>query len=423
MRTLRVIQSGLALLAPAILLLGGGREPACGWAAEPPGPSAPKMEGAGGAGPAAGQSSSEAQTDVPGNSLGQTNAAHARPGAEVSLVKSIKVLTEQGGRVDWCHKLNLIASDRKGSNGYYDVYTMAPDGSNVQGVTEHHPDLPHRHAGQPAWHPSGEYLLFQAEKAQPAGAMFVDVGAHPGAGVYNDLWVMNWQTRTVTRVVEVPNDGNHGTLHPHFRDDGRKLSWSEMYEAAHFFTKGKEFGLWRLKVADFSVGPDGPVVTNVREFQPLGEGFYENHGFSPDGRKLIFTTNAKLQDQSAYRREDICVLDLEKNEVATLTSANYNEHAIFSPDGRHIIWMSNADNPNLGTDYWIMNADGSGKQRLTFFNQPGRAEYNKGVMTLAADFSWGPDGRTIVAYYHTGLDGREVTLLIELAPLALGIKD
>ncbi len=52
------------------------------------------------------------------------------------------------------------------------------------------------------------------------------------------------------------------------------------------------------------------------------------------------------------------------------------------------------------TDWWIMNADGSGKRRLTYFNQEGRSHL---VVwgTVAADFAWLPDGRRLLGYYHT----------------------
>jgi hypothetical protein len=41
----------------------------------------------------------------------------------------------QGGRIDWSAKLNLVAYDTISANGYYDVHTMNPDGSNDQCLT------------------------------------------------------------------------------------------------------------------------------------------------------------------------------------------------------------------------------------------------------------------------------------------------
>ena len=39
-------------------------------------------------------------------------------------------------------------------------------------VTCGHPDLPGRHTGQPAWHPSGRWLVVQAEKRRHAKVRF-----------------------------------------------------------------------------------------------------------------------------------------------------------------------------------------------------------------------------------------------------------
>jgi len=44
-----------------------------------------------------------------------------------------------------------------------------------------------------------------------------------------------------------------------------------------------------------------------------------------------------------------------------------------------------------------MNADGSNKHRLTYFNQLGAPEY-RSTENIASDLSWSPDGKSIVAY-------------------------
>jgi len=81
----------------------------------------------------------------------------------------------------------------------------------------------------------------------------------------------------------------------------------------------------------------------------------------------------------------------------------WDEHAHFSPDGRTILWMTSKSQPyklradDLKTDYWLMNADGSNKRRLTYFNQPGHPHFMKeGV--AAADGAWSPDGSRFAAY-------------------------
>ena len=312
-------------------------------------------------------------------------------------VKSIQTVKKNGGRVDWSHSgNNLIAFDKKGEDGYYDVYTVNPDGSNERCLTCNHPDLPNKNIGQPAWHPNGKYIVMQVEKAVHKAVH--PISTNPGAGMFNDLWIIDVKTRKATLLWKVPNNRNSGVLHPHFSNDGTKLSWSEMYEGPDIRKKDKMAGYWKLKVANFVVPPTrAPMLRNIHEFMPGKMAFYENHGFSPDDTKLIFCSNKR--GTSVSERNDIYVMDLGDESITQLTDEAYNEHAIYSPDGGKIVWMSSRDNINRGTDYWIMNPDGSGKQRLTYFNKPGHSHY-KGKKIKAADFSWSPDGKRIAAYYH-----------------------
>ena len=75
---------------------------------------------------------------------------------------------------------------------------------------------------------------------------------------------------------------------------------------------------------------------------------------------------------------------------------------MYSPDGTQILWMSNQDNGATGgTDWWIMNADGSDQRRLTYFNQPGTAHYRGKV--CATDASFSPDGRSFAGYIRNSL--------------------
>ena len=238
--------------------------------------------------------------------------------------------------------------------------------------------------------------MLQAEKKKHRRVF--SPATNPGAGHFNDLWVLNVETGNATILYEIPNDKNHGVLHPHFSTSGTKLSWSEMYEKPSMFKKDKVVGYWKLKVADFVVPSVGiPMLENISEFMPGEMAFYENHGFSPDDTKLIFCGNKK--GTSVFEHTDIYTMDLETQSITQLTNEAYNEHAIFSPDGEKIVWMSDKDNRNGGTDYWLMNPDGSEKTRLTYFNQPGHPHY-MGKKITAADSSWSPDGKRIVGYYH-----------------------
>ncbi|MDP3772436.1 MAG: hypothetical protein Q8Q94_03620 [bacterium] len=306
-----------------------------------------------------------------------------------------------GGRVDWSPQ-NLIAFDRKNGDGIYQVFTRKPDGSDETCLSCKNSQLTGRGVGQPAWHPSDEFIVFQVEKNEHPEGAFIKRQLNPGVGVFQDLWAMNVKSNQVYPLTNIPIGAGYGVLHPHFSSDGKKLAWSEMYEKPSL-KKGYEFGKWKLKIADFQVDKNGVRLANIQEYQPGDDVFYENHGFSPDSRQLAFSSNLK-KGTVVLSNNNIYLMDLRTKKLTQLTNKDYNEHAQFSPDGKKIIWITNKDNVNHGTDYWIMNANGSGKQRLTYFNTPGHSQQHNldiGSRETAADSSWSPDGNRFVAFYFT----------------------
>jgi hypothetical protein len=335
---------------------------------------------------------------------GGTDTSTSGSGGAASTTAAIETLLEDGGgRVDWLVNADIIAYDARGADGCYDVLLMDPLGGPIcadAGCTSNcltcqNEALTAGTVGQPAWHPSGKYLVVQVEKASHPGDR-CSVGTNPGAGAYSDLWFVDATTAEAALAVEVPLSLDCAVLHPHFSRDGTMLSWAQMVERPSLFVPGKEFGLWELRVADVDETAGLPTLTNVRSFTPNGPRWYENHGFSPIGARLIFTSS---EDGLAVpKTANIYTLDLADGDVQKLTTAGYNEHGQFSPDGAFVVWMSGAD-VFESTDYWIMNADGSDKRRISFFNDPSSPDY-QGQETIAADFSFGASSSTFVAYAH-----------------------
>lgn len=325
--------------------------------------------------------------------------ASVKPEAEqANLIANVVMLKTRGGRVDWSPvDDDLIAFDREGDDGYYDVYTMRTDGTEEFCLTCDRPELPGRHMGNPAWHPSGRWIVFQAEKREHPGA---SLSALPGLGKHNDLWVGSRDGEQFYQLTDTPANGDSGTLHPHFSKDGRRISWSEMVHRAKPLRAERRFGLWQLKIGDFVIGRSGPALVNVKSFQPGGPAFYENHGFSPDGRTLLYTSNQR--GGRLFKENKIYALDLATGASQILTDNDaYNEHAIYSRDGRRILWATSFQNSRRGLDWWVMDADGSDKQRVTNFNDP-RSRFFSGL-SVTADASWSPRGDRFVGYVQDNL--------------------
>ena len=80
--------------------------------------------------------------------------------------------------------------------------------------------------------------------------------------------------------------------------------------------------------------------------------------FSPDGRRIAFETN---RDGNF----EIYTMDAEGHSPARVTNSPSTDRSpAWSPDGRRIAFLSDRDRPP-NFDVYVMNADGSGLQRLT----------------------------------------------------------
>ena len=338
------------------------------------------------------------------------------------LIAGIKVVHEAGGRVAWSKDGKWIAMDRKHADGYYDVSILRPDGSNERCITcDANAVLGRGHHGQPAWHPTGRYIVFQSQKAEDAGHIGRDIAALPGAGHHSDLWLADLETGEFHRLTQTAPGGASGVLHPHFSRDGRRLSWTDGLTAASLSDRRQFAGFWQLKLADFRVTSKGPELHNVTTLKPGGDAFYENHGFTKDGGKLIFTSSFEMGKRDHFLNSTrIYEVDLTTNKVTRLAAEGYNETAHVTPDGEHIVWMTSRGNANRGTDYWVMKLDGSGKRRITDFNNPRLPGFRRRAIT-AADHSFAPDGKRFVAYLQSNLltqDGMTVILSLDTARTA-----
>jgi Tol biopolymer transport system component len=328
----------------------------------------------------------------------------------------VSLVEQRGGRVDWGAN-NLIAYDCTDDSNHFQTWVMNPDGSGAHCLSSQNQQLAQLDNGNPAWHPSGNYIVLEASDmpavpmATTSPARFKRVTS-PGMGFDNDLWLMSPDGTLASQLTHLAK--RQGVLHPHFAHLSNLLLWSEMESA----TPQK----WVMRLAKFAVGDNGPQLSDLQTLDPLGNAFYETHCFSPDDRSILFSTTKEPGD---FEHMYIVRLELATGHTVTLTDpaqGQWNEHAQYSPDGSKIIWISsegipqNPTNPNnpanpnkifVKTDYWMMNADGSNKHRLTYFNEPGAPEYRPS-QNIASDLSWSPDGKSIVACLQMRRPGDKV---------------
>lgn len=345
------------------------------------------------------------------------------------VVMEIRTIKEYGKSVDWLHQENQILTARPLLDGYYDLLIFSMDEPDQETYLTHHaPGAPQKHNGNPAWHPSGDYIVFTAEN-EDVDSQY-DFYAIPGRGVNCNLWLANREGTSFWQLTfhKTSTDADApGVLHPQFAHDGEKLFWAERIMG----DPDTLWGRWVLRIARFVNDENGlRLHEDIQTFTPGDQNaFYESHAFSHDGNRILFSGNLEAgQEETGL---DIYEMDLESNMINRLTCSfsDWDEHAHWSPNGKKIAWMSSSlldvkypedMGPQdwryyLATELWLMDADGSGQKRMTFFNEPGHP-HQRAERTVVSDSAWGPDGKSLLVllanFDGTGPDSRSSAQLV-----------
>ena len=328
-------------------------------------------------------------------------------------LEQITTLLTEGLRPQWSHDGNWIAYDHLENNGSYDVYRIHPDDTGNECLTCGRNEVP-KSNGAPNFHPTDRYLVFSAEKKKHGRIPPFSTVDDPGAGIYHDLTVLDIVNGEIHHLTDVGSglqgEAIGGSLHPRFSHDGTKLAWGDFEDSG---SNQARFGNWRIAVADFVPNPE-PHLENVTHYNPgTRTEWYEVQSWTLDDSGIYFAC-APLEGQDDHA-SDLCHMVLATQELTrlTLTSgvggelSEFEEHGELSPLGDAFAFMSSAPHgidttqPLLNwlrTDLWIMNPDGSGKMKLTHFNDPGFAESDpQGERVMVSKMGWNPDATKLVA--------------------------
>ena len=234
----------------------------------------------------------------------------------------------------------LVFTDKQSGNS--SVQIMRPDGSGKRKVFESaNRGLDDRKvrmglagAFQPAWSPDGEWIVFGlgtwfGERARETAAL--------------------WRVRRDGTGEEVLTDGKMHSGFPSYSADGKEIVfrvWSE-----------KEKGLRVLNL-------------ETRQVRVLTTGAYNQPGWSPDGRRIVFTR--RLEDGNF----DIFTIQPDGTGLFRCTDHQSGDgHAVWTADGRIMRSGSQPGFRDAAPLYdqtfqqygqiYIMNADGSDKRMLT----------------------------------------------------------
>ncbi|HEX6048621.1 MAG TPA: hypothetical protein VFZ21_05110 [Gemmatimonadaceae bacterium] len=208
------------------------------------------------------------------------------------------------------------------------------------------------------------------------------------------------QLDPVRHIYTVMPDGSRLTQLTSGQHSNRSPSWSANYRKI-VFTSNRHGGVPNIYIMN-SRGQGVTRLTNIglQEFSPV---------LSPDGTKIVWVREFINGNQG------ILLMNSDgTNEVAFPMGGN-NLHPTFSPDSKKILFSSNMHSTSgspYDRDIYVMNLDGSGRTRLTH------------DLALDENPVWSPDGSKIFfesdrsgefGIYKMNPDGTNVEL-VQMAP-------
>ncbi len=203
----------------------------------------------------------------------------------------------------------------------FDIYTANADGSNLRRLTS--------------------YGVYTAEATlSPDGRTIVFTSLKDGD---LDIYTMNVDGTNVRRLTTTPGyDGG-----PFFSPDGKQIVYR-----AHHPTDSAELRDYRGLLAQRIVRPSRMEVwvmnadgSGQRPVTRLGGANFAPY-FTPDGRRIIFSSNHKNSRSGNF---DLYLVNVDGTGLEQVTTSPvFDGFPQFSPDGRHLVWASNrhAAKPN-----------------------------------------------------------------------------
>jgi hypothetical protein len=291
--------------------------------------------------------------------------------AQAQLVSTITVWKDSAMGAIYNRATYSVAYNKPDKKGNYKIYISDTLGNHEKQLS--YPGWsPDRQQWAEEWHPSGKFLFCYIEKTEyvkEKGHKRKPVDAVPGYGAYTDLWLVLRDGSKAWKLTDLPNDYNSGLIHAAISDDGTMFAWTQRI-AAPKMNMNLAAGSYVFKVADFSFD-SVPHLTSIRTYQPGGVAFSgELDGISKDKTTLAFYSTFESKNLFAT---PIYTYNMITGKITKLTTESFAQAPAYTPDGTRIVYMTGAGCAIFpfevqGADWYIMDTDGSNKQRISFMN-------------------------------------------------------
>jgi hypothetical protein len=301
-----------------------------------------------------------------------SGSLHAQIAANMTLWKDSAM-----GAI-WNEATNTVAYGRPDANGHWKIYLSDSLGNNETPLTwpAWQSD---RHQWAEEWDPTGQFLICYVEKntyVAESDHTRIPEDAIPGYGAYTDIWMIKRDGTMAWQLTNVPNDYDNGVCHGAMSPDGTKFAWTERIQAPNVWDPNLAAGAYVFKVADIVYGPN-PALNNIQTYQPgnvLAGGEVES--ISPDNSTIAVYSTFESHNIVAT---PLYTIDLATGNTTKLTTLSFSQCPTYTPGGNHFVYMT-GDQCDIfpwqfqGADWWYMNADSTGKQRLTYMNVTGNPQ-------------------------------------------------
>lgn len=333
-------------------------------------------------------------------------------------VLEVRLATDNAGRLDWNRRDDRVVFDRPNADGFYDIYLAHSDGLVDRCITCDNYAFHKRHVLDPVVDPAGRFIVVQVQENAKRLKQGIIEMALPLRGVHSDLWVVSMDGKTEWQLTQLQQDG-HAVLGAVFSNEADRIFWRERLS-----TRGNRvIGQWATRVAEWRVRRGTPRLGKVSLIEAGAAGFDLAQEFTPDDRGLLVT---RLPSGVGEDGLDLVRIDLESRDAVPLTRTPGIRDDIgrYSPDSQRIVWASGQGIAPLPpgerrlpwrSDLWMMQADGSEQQRLTFWNDS-ESDHPLG-QALITDLAWGPEGdELLVTVVSAGIEIEQAIWRVTLSP-------